>query len=66
MAAFQIGLLLRVAHVEQIGELGRRQHEGIQDKRRFARLGLPGQGRLQRLHFFVEAQLGVRQVEIGV
>ena len=65
MAILQIGLLCWVAHVEQIGELGWRQHEGIQDKRRFARLRLSCQGRLQRLHFLVEAQLGVREIEIA-
>src|SRR3546814_16387562 len=40
VAAFQIGLLCRVAHVKQISELRRREDEGIQDQRRFARLGL--------------------------
>ena len=65
MLALQFLFLGRVADVQQVGELGRREDKGIQDQRRFVPLGLRCQRRFQSLHFLVQTQLGVREIEIA-
>lgn len=65
MAVFKLGFLGLVTHIQQIRELRRRQHEGVQDQLRLAYLGLFLQGGFKRFDFLVELQLGVGQVQIS-